>query len=459
MSGQLYQQWSRILNRRAMQPAIMEAGSPPVTFDDIAHRAAAFVSALGNPAPLRHRAVLFQFANGSDWLALFLACQQLGAIAVPLDPDLPQSAIEQLIQQLRPAAICNQSGCRFFSASRRYAPASMVKLTSGSTGTPKPLFFADHELLADGNQIRQTMYLRPEDRHLAAIPFGHSYGFGNLVLPLLTQGATLCLCHDPLPHAIASCCQSLQATVFPAVPAILRGLSNAAIPPDMLQSLRMVISAGSPITPDQAQQFHARFNKRIHNFYGSSETGGIAFDPSGDLTLTGTAIGKPMAKVAITRHANGRICVSSPAVFRRHNPRRNGSVASCLMPDRGYIDAHGNLVLTGRTRKLLKLAGKRLNPTEIESALRAIQGVTDAFVTTIGPTEEESRMAAAVESNLPASTIRDALLPLLPAWKIPRLWRVIPTFPRTDRGKLKRTQLLNDLRTNARRILPMPTTK
>ena len=70
-----------------------------------------------------------------------------------------------------------------------------IKLTSGTTGELKPILCSASNLVADGKQIIRTMGIRPADRNLAVIPLGHSYGLGNLVMPLLLQGTSVACAH------------------------------------------------------------------------------------------------------------------------------------------------------------------------------------------------------------------------------------------------------------------------
>jgi len=85
-------------------------------------------------------------------------------------------------------------------------------------------------MIADGENICATMGLGAEDVNLAVIPLGHSYGLGNLVMPLLLQGTAMVLAESALPRAIAAAAEFGRATVFPAVPAILRVLSQSEVP-------------------------------------------------------------------------------------------------------------------------------------------------------------------------------------------------------------------------------------
>ena len=134
------------------------------------------------------------------------------------------------------------------------------------------------------------MEIAPGDRNLGAIPFGHSYGLGNLVLPLIVQGTPIINSQEILPEPLARQIRRFGATVLPSVPAVLRALAASSVDAADLRSLRRVISAGAPLRPEVARDFHDRFGLPIHNFYGSSETGGICFDRTGEATLAGRSV-------------------------------------------------------------------------------------------------------------------------------------------------------------------------
>jgi acyl-coenzyme A synthetase/AMP-(fatty) acid ligase len=231
----------------------------------------------------------------------------------------------------------------------------------------------------------------------------------------------------PLPQAIAEDFLRWRPTVLPSVPAVFRALVAAEIAPSMLSSLRLAISAGAPLPPETARAFVARFGRRIHAFYGSSETGGIAFDRSGVATLAG-AVGRSMRGVRITQQRGGRLRVCSAAVFTQRNP------TGCWSPpDLASIDAQGIITLLGRRGTMVKIGGRRVNLGEIAARLRRVAGVRDVWVGVNGAAE--SMLGAAVVSERTAEELRAALRADLAAWKIPKRWAVRPEFPVTARGK------------------------
>jgi len=312
-------------------------------------------------------------------------------------------------------------------AARRPTPrrdVCLLKLTSGSTGGPRALVFTHAQMLADGRQVCASMGIGPADVNLAVIPLGHSYGLGNLVVPLLAQGTAMVCAASPLPQALAADCARWRPTVFPAVPTLLRALNRAEIAPAALASLRLVISAGAPLPAPEAVAFAGKFGRRVHGFYGASETGGICYDRTGEATLTGSSVGTPLVGVRLNFGRGRRFTVESAAVMGRgvYAPR-----------DLAEIGADGELVLLGRTGRGVKIAGRRLDLAEIEVALRSLPAVRDAYV--VAHPSRADALAAAVATELSVGELRAELGRRVAAWKIPERWVVLGEFPITARGK------------------------
>ena len=436
----LLQAWEKTLRRRGDDRAVVQAADGArATFRELDQRASAWLGRATGPsatrAPrlpdLRGRAVVFAAPNGLAWLEIFLGLLKAGAVAVPLDAGEPPPAQRQLAAALR-AGFC-WDGTRLvpLGRSRRYRDPAvcLIKVTSGSTGQPRPLVFTADQMIADGRQVTATMGIGPRDLNYALIPLGHSYGLGNLTIPLLAQGVPLVCGSAALPHAIAADFARWSPTVFPGVPAMWRGLAASEV---ALDSLRLGISAGAPLPPEVARDFAARFGRRLHSFYGSSETGGIAYDPTGRAALSG-GVGRAMRGVKLKALSGGRLQVSSAAVVTHGNRRRAGSRGAWLMPDRAVLDARGGVTLLGRRGTTVKIAGRRVNLREVGDRLRRVPGVRETWVgVSPGP---EPVLGAVVAGDLTVVELRTALLADTAAWKIPKKLRVVAALPVTARGK------------------------
>jgi long-chain acyl-CoA synthetase len=378
---------------------------------------------------LAGRRVLVAEPNGAAWFHVFLGLLQLGAIPIPADSTEPAAALAEQARGIRTAALWHAGALHPFSGSVRHRRGDLClfKLTSGSTGVPKALPFTHAQMLADGRQVCASMGIGPDDLNLAVIPLGHSYGLGNLVVPLLAQGTPVVCAASPLPQALAADIARWHPTVFPAVPTLLHAMVRSEIDPARLASLRLVVSAGAALPAELAAEFAAKFGRRVHNFYGASETGGICYDRTGEATLTGASVGTPMVGVRLHFRTGHRFTIESAAV---------GGTGRFSPADRGALNATGELTLLGRTGRTVKIGGRRLDLAEVENALLALPGVRAACV--LPHPQRPDALAAAVASSHSGGELRALLAAKLAPWKIPAHILPLNEFPVTERGKTDR---------------------
>lgn len=423
--------WEKTLRCRGDERALAQAADGRAfTFRELEARAQAWLAARGEiSAKLAGRAVVFAQPNGVAWLDAFIGLLHAGAWPVPLDAGEPVVAQRELAMAIRAGFWWDGASLVALAGARRFSRAGgVIKVTSGSAGQPKALVFFDEHLLADGRQVMATMGIGARDTNYALIPFGHSYGLANLVVPLLARGVAVVSGSSPLPHAIADDFARWQPTVFPGVPAMWRALAGAEV---TLGSLRLAISAGAPLPPEVAREFARRFGRRLHNFYGSSETGGIAFDRTGNATLAG-GVGTAMRGVTLAQLPGERLRVASAAVITRGNRRRVGAHGAWVMSDRVSLDARGQVTLLGRRGRVVKIAGRRVNLEEVSARLRRVAGVTDVWV----GANDDGVLGAALNGQIAAATVRAALHADTAAWKIPKRLVVLAAWPLTERGKV-----------------------
>ena len=393
-------------------------------------------------SPLNARVVAFAEPNGPGWLRSFLAIQRAGASALPLDVTLPEKARVELAREygadllLEPGRVIRLSppGEGPPHDNRPELDVCLLKTTSGSSAAARTLPFTTAQMLSDGRQVCAGMGIGPEDVNFGAIPFGHSYGLGNLVIPLLDQGTAIAVSDETFPGGLADAIAQVGATVFPTVPAVLRGLSESpAVDPERLSSLRLIVSAGAFLRPDVANGFYTKFTRLIHNFYGSTETGGICFDAEGEATLTGRSVGRPLPSVRVEVEASESVVrVTSPAATYPGTHR---------LADRAEWNDQGELSLLGRAGKVANVGGRKVDPAEVERTLRALPAVTDAWVAVRTRPGGDDYLVAAVETLRSREEVLSLLTGRLSGWQMPRRLVTLTLFPRTMRGKVDRIAL------------------
>jgi len=424
--GLLWIRWEKTVLKNKHRIVLIEANTETAWMaDSLTEEADQLAESMSYFA--RGTRIAFRLPNGAQWMTFFLAMQKCGLAATPLDASLPDEACLEMAQHLGCHALYLHGKIHLLEKKRKCAgDFCCIKVTSGTGGgLPKIVSCRSSHLIADGTNIIRTMGIRPNDRNLAIIPLGHSYGLGNFVMPLILQGTPLVCAARFVPRQLVDWIKLHHVTVFPSVPAIFRVLALMPIE-SKLDPLRLAISAGAPLTGEVAQAFHQRYGIKLHNFYGSSETGGICYDRQGNSTLQGRSVGKPLngVTVKVKRHA---IQVSSAAVAK--------PAGSWRTPDRGEWNKQGELVLLGRSGREANIGGKKLHPSEIEHALRTLTGVSDALAWVEKKSDREI-LHVAVETRLSLIEVQRGLAIKLPEWKHPKHYLLKHELPRSARGKI-----------------------
>lgn len=439
--------WAQVLAKYRESPAILQPdGAPLRTFAGIEQERQTWRDALGGWP--RRSAVIGQLGNAPGWPALFLACLDLELVLVPVEGSVPEEQLSRIATLTQAQAVIRTEGTvevfeRDRLAGGEPAPA-LLKITSGTTGLPRAVCCRERQLAADCQNICATMGIRPEDINFGVIPFSHSYGFSNLVTPLLWQGTRLVCAHDRLPRALHQQLRESGSTVFPGTPALFQAL--AALPgTEDLGQVRLCISAGAPLAAEVVRQFRRRYGLVIHSFYGSSECGGIAYDRVGRQDQPTGFAGTPMEGVEIRLVEGDRIEVYGPNVADGYLPIAEPEVLDGVRfrPGDLVTSTEAGLRLYGRVSDFINVAGKKLHPSMVEEHLRRYPGVIDAVAFGIpSPNRNEELIAYVVAGPaVTRSQVEEHCRAGLSGWQLPRDILIVSELPVNDRGKFSRAEL------------------
>jgi acyl-coenzyme A synthetase/AMP-(fatty) acid ligase len=359
------------------------------------------------------------FPQGPQFVFTLLRAWHSRQIVCPLEPDQATPVFTQL-----------PSNCVH------------VKITSATTGASRVVAFTAEQLAADADNIVATMGLRPDRPNLGVISLAHSYGFSNLVLPLLLCGIPLILVDGPLPEAVRRAAASADFVTLAAVPALWRTWQDAdAIP----KNVRLAISAGAPLSLALEQSVFNSCNLKIHNFYGSSECGGIAYDATPVPRTEASCAGQPMKNVQLSVGADGCLQVRGRAVGESYWPEPSPNLANgCFQTSDLAEIVDGNIHLRGRAGDQINVAGRKLSPEAIEKVLMSHPAVKECLVFGVPSSDAErtETIVACVAAGAPVSgdLLKQFLLKELPAWQIPREWKFVESLETNHRGKISRAE-------------------
>jgi long-chain acyl-CoA synthetase len=418
--------------------------------------------------------VMSMVGNLPEFLPLLVACMDRGAALLPLGEatdaeaqaiarnagvaavvsgralSLPIAASERVSDRVSAVRLLDDDR----HVRRAYPESVVLKLTSGSTELPKTTLTRDSALVTDSRQIAEGMGIGPGDVNFAVIPMSHAYAIGNIAVPLIIQGTAAALRRSFSPSQFVRDVLDSRATVFSGVPFMFDHLRNTLGGEVIPASMRLLISAGARLEPATQRWFHDEAARKIHSFYGTSETGGISYDASEDIPEP-MHVGRPLPGV----HVEIRVESDQGAgrVFVRNGGQAIGYLGGSdsdagaafqdggfLTGDLGYLDDAGHVVLTGRVSALVNVAGRKVDPAEVERLLLTVPGVAGARVIGVASETRGQELLAFVlrgDSGLTPLSLRQSCADTLSPYKIPRRFIFLEQWPVDRRGKIDRRAL------------------
>jgi long-chain acyl-CoA synthetase len=425
--------WEETLARQRDAPAIFDPrGEVLRSFQDIDARASELAEKIN--ANKSGQVYPIDLGNQADWPSHLLAALQRRLVVLPLESTITPAQREAALR------ICN-------AGDWGERPPVLLKLTSGTTAAPRAICFRSEQLLADCVQICDTMGIGADDVNFGVIPLSHSYGFSNLVTPLLVRGVALVLSRDRMPRAVLHDLAASKATVFPGMPVFYQAFCEMENPPS-LPALRLCISAGAPLPIEVARKFREKFQRSIHSFYGSSECGGICYDREARLEEPGF-VGAPLTGVKVEMLEPGtstsRIRIQSAAAgdgyFPEPDPEKLGD--GFFAPDDLLSRSGDGFRIVGRVSDVINVAGKKVNPAEVEAELLRFDGVRAAVVFGRESALRNEEVAACVAAGpgVRETELLDFCRQQLSGWQVPKRIFFVDEIPVNERGKVSRREL------------------
>jgi long-chain acyl-CoA synthetase len=445
--------WAKTLRGQPNAPAIFDTDRRVLCrFEEIEDLSRRYET--GALKDLRVGQILaIQIGNHPDWPALLLACLRRRIVVLPVERTVSDRERASALHTCRARGLITtvEAGIEMLEDPGEIdwdeRPPVLLKLTSGTTAAPRAIRFRSTQLLADATQICETMSITAVDLNFAIIPMSHSYGFSNLITPLLARGVPLAISTDRIPRAVLDDLARTEATVFPGMPLFFQAFSEMGAVPS-LPKLRLCISAGAPLTRQAAQSFRDKFGLPVHSFYGASECGGICYDRAATEINDGF-VGTPMDGVELrpldpqaqTTQVEVRSAAVGEGYFPQPQPEKLG--AGFFVPDDLLRISGAGVRIVGRLSDVINVAGKKVNPAEVEAHLLQHNAVRQAVVfgraSALRNEEVVACVVAADETN--EAALLEFCRARLSGWQVPKRIFLVGALPANERGKISRREL------------------
>ncbi len=349
--------------------------------------------------------------------------------------------------------------------------AAVMCYTSGTTGDPKGVVYSHRSLWLHSmaSMTANSIGLCETDRCLLIVPMFHVNAWGavytalfagtELVMPqMFLQG-------EPVLRMI----RELRPTVSLGVPTVWNDvLRAAAADADVdFSSLRAVLAGGSAVPRAMIEAFRDRYGVRVIQGWGMTETSplaAVAIPPSG--TLPEREIDYEVKAGRVVAGVEMRVVADDGSVLPRdgrsigefeiRGPWIAGAYYGVDAPERfhdgwlktgdiGTLDPEGYMVITDRSKDVIKSGGEWISSVELEGVVMAHPAVFEAAVVAVPDPKWQERPLCCVvlrpDAHATATELRDFLAARVAKWWVPEHWTFVESIPKTSVGKFDKKVL------------------
>jgi acyl-CoA ligase (AMP-forming) (exosortase A-associated) len=475
-------------------PAIALRGKS-FDWNDLRGRVAELAGWLAERVPQRGARVASWLAKGEMACFLPLAAARAGLVHVPINPllkrgqaahivadsgsslliatparlttleagDLPEGC--EVIGEDEASNLASAAGLKLPPSSADPGELAALLYTSGSTGRPKGVMLSHANLWLGAVSVANYLKLASDDVTLAVLPLSFDYGQNQLLSTWYAGGSVAPL--DYLtPRDVIKACARHGVTTLAAVPPLWVQLVEQDWPLDAVAPLRRLTNSGGALTVDLVRGLRSIFpDAKLFPMYGLTEAFRSTYlDPAlvdDHPTSMGRAI--PLAEVLVVRDdgepaapgEEGELVHCGPLVaqgywkdpertaerFRPAPPWSRYSGMAVWSGDRVRQDNDGLLYFAGRRDAMIKSAGNRISPQEIEDAAVASGLASEAVAFGVPDERLGQSIRLVVRGAGDDAALRAALKRELPNFMQPAEIAWVDRMPLNPNGKIDRAEL------------------
>ena len=465
-----------------------------LSWKDLRTRVSQLAGWLAQQVPEKGARVATWAAKGELTCLMPLAAARAGLVHVPVNPLLKRAQVKHILEDCSASLLLANSarlasledgdvGCPQVDEKAVFAgldgaqplsdpsandPQDLVAIlyTSGSTGRPKGVMLSHANLWLGAVSVAHYLGMERDDVTLAVLPLSFDYGQNQLLSTWYTGGSVAPL--DYLtPRDVIKACSRHGVTTLAAVPPLWVQLVDQDWSAEAVAPMRRMTNSGGALTEDLVRDLRGIFPAaRMFPMYGLTEAFRSTFlDP--DLvdehpTSMGRAI--PFAEILVVDEAGeiaseGELVHCGPLVAQGYwqDPERTaerfkpapaaseyGGMAVWSGDSVRRAD-NGLLYFLGRSDAMIKSAGNRISPQEIEEAVIATGLADEAVAFGVPDVKLGHAIHLVVRGSGDEDALRDALRRELPNFMQPALIRWVEAMPLNPNGKIDRALLAREV--------------
>jgi crotonobetaine/carnitine-CoA ligase len=335
-----------------------------------------------------------------------------------------------------------------------------MQYTSGTTSKPKGVLLTHANYIYGGEAMAKAMRVGPGDRHLIVLPLFHAGAQLHAFIPMLLCGGSVALMERFSATRFVEQAIRHQATLAALFAAPIRMLlAQPRSASDSGTRLR-AISYAQNITPQQFEEWHARFRVPLMQIWGMTETMSLPLMQPLDLPRKPLAMGMPVlgyeCKVVdesgkeVPPGTVGELVVSGiPGVSLMKGYFKNPETTANTLRDgwlhtgdQAVMDEDGCFFFVDRKKDMIKRAGENVSASEVEETLKQHPAVFDAAVVGIpDPVRDQAIKAYVILHDVASATSEELIAwcgQRLSGFKVPEIVEFRDVFPRTSVGKIQK---------------------